>query len=152
MVLHLLNINASDHQVDLMEYLLNITSNNTTSSIDVLEQDRDRQQFHLSSLGNDKNGNHSAASTNTEIVQFIVVPKLTFSYWLLIILLSAIVLLAIVFVFFGLFMKAGAYMRSDPRYGTSMRRLSFLSGEVDPFTGEGTGFGPSGFGDIVDEC
>ena len=151
MVLHLLNTNVSDHQVDLMEYLFNITTNNTTSSIDVLEQDRDRQ-FHLSGLGNSNNGNHSATSTNAEIVQFIVVPKLTFSYWLLIILLSAIVLLAIVFVFFGLFMKAGAYMRSDPRYGTSMRRLSFLSGEVDPFTGEGTGFGPSGFGDIVDEC
>ncbi len=142
------NLNTSNHQVDLMEYLFNITTNTTIIS----EHGEDSQQLHILSSGNDINGNLSAASSTTDIVQYIFVPKLTFSYWLLIILLSTIVILAIAFVFFGLFMKAGAYMRSDPRYGTSMRRLSFLSGEVDPHTGEGAGFGPSGFGDIVDEC
>ncbi len=99
------------------------------------------------------NGNGSLLSTfspsemtNPEIRM----TKLVASYTLVIIMLSLTVILAIIFVLFGLFMKAGAYTRSDPRLSTlSTRRLSFLKGEMD-IDDHHTGFGPSGFGGYDD--
>ena len=68
----------------------------------------------------------------------------------LIVMLSVVVLLAIAFVLFGLFMKASAFTVTESRTPAG-RRHSFLKTGVDFETGEASVFGPSGFGGGFDE-
>ncbi len=97
----------------------------------------------------DGNGSLLSTFSPSEVVNpEIKTTKLVASYTLVIIMLSVTVILAIIFVLFGLFMKAGAYTRSDPRLSRlSTRRHSFLKGDIDDHH---TGFGPSGFGGYDD--
>ncbi len=68
------------------------------------------------------------------------------TYTLVIILLSVTVLLAIVFVLFGLFMKAGAFTRTAHSASNVDNRGHFIKGQFDIETGETAMFGPEGFG------
>ena len=74
----------------------------------------------------------------------------TTTYTLVIVMLSVVVLLAIAFVLFGLFMKASAFTLTESRTPAG-RRHSFLKTGVDFETGETSMFGPSGFGGGFDE-
>ena len=66
-------------------------------------------------------------------------------YTLVIILLSVVVLSAIVFVLFGLFMKANAFAHTD-RDMSSSRRQSFIKDGFEFETQETIVFGRTGFG------
>ena len=69
----------------------------------------------------------------------------TATYTLIIILLSVLVLSAIGFVLFGLFMKASAFTHTD-RHLSSSRRNSFIKEGFSLETQEIIVFGPTGFG------
>ncbi len=70
-------------------------------------------------------------------------------YMMIIIMLSVVVILAIAFVLFGLFMKAHAFTRTDVARTHWGRRHSFAKTDIN-CDAEGPAFGPGGFGGFDD--
>ena len=120
---------------------MGVVKNNMESNITPNITDMDpgglynSSQRHISAISTIKPNTNSGFEMTAEMT----------TYTLVIILLSVVVLLAITFVLFGLFMKAGAFTRSEPRVPTG-RSHSFTKAGIDFETGEAAVFGPSGFG------
>lgn len=97
----------------------------------------------------DPGGSHVLLSNSSETLKPNLGPNMAVevtTYTLVIVLLSVVVLLAIAFVLFGLFMKASAFTLTDSSRTPTGRHHHYLKGGMGFETGETAAFGPSGFG------